>query len=250
MNESYFEKEYEVNSVNININKRLGLFGMLGILQDVGTIHAEHMGVGMEEMIKNNASWVFTQQKLIMTKWPKWQDKILVKTWPRKIHGLKAYRDYTIHLEGEQIGESVATFMVLDGTTRRPVQPKLDESIVQGISETELDIIPEKVMVPENMKVENTITVRNSDLDMNNHVNNTKYSQWILDTIPIEYHRSFVVKEFDINFISEAKLGDEIDILMVKGEDSKEVTSFYQGKRKSDSKVVFAARVTGARVGV
>lgn len=248
MNESYFEKEYEVNSVNINMNKRLGLFGMLGILQDVGTIHAEHMGVGLEAMVKNNAFWVFTQQKLIMKKWPKWQDKILVKTWPRRIHGMKAYRDWTIHLGDEQIGESAATFMVLDGTTRRPIQPKLDESIVQGIPKKELNIIPEKVIVPENMKVENTIVVRNSDLDMNNHVNNTKYSQWILDTIPINYHRSFVVSEFDINFISEAKLGDEIDIHMIKGEDSKEIQSFYQGIRKSDSKVVFTSHIKGVEV--
>ena len=107
MNESYFEKEYEVNSVNINMNKRLGLFGMLGILQDVGTIHAEHMGVGLEAMVKNNAFWVFTQQKLIMKKWPKWQDKILVKTWPRRIHGMKAYRDWTIHLGDKQLVQTL-----------------------------------------------------------------------------------------------------------------------------------------------
>ncbi|MBC87127.1 MAG: acyl-[acyl-carrier-protein] thioesterase [Bdellovibrionaceae bacterium] len=245
---SIFEKDYEVNSVNINMNKRLGLYGMLGILQDVGTIHADLTGVGYEDMVKNNAFWVFTQQKLKMNQWPKWQDTINVKTWPRKVKGLKAYRDYTIHLGDQLIGESVATFMVLDGTSRRPVAPQLEEKFLQSIPEKELDILPEKIKVPDNMKVEHTLVVRNSDLDMNNHVNNTKYSQWILDTIPIKYHKNFVVREFDINFVSETHLGDEIDVYMIKEEDSSIIKSFYQGVRRSDGKVVFSSHITGVEI--
>lgn len=243
-----FEKEYEVNSLNININKRLGLFGMLGILQDTGAIHAEVMGVGLEDMIKKNAFWVFTQQKLMMKKWPKWRDRVVVKTWPREIHGLKAYRDYKIFVDGEAIGESVATFMVLDGNTRKPVRPELDIDFEKLKVDCELNVTPEKVIVPEGMEVRNSITVRNSDLDMNNHVNNTKYSQWILDTIPIEYHRTFVVEEFDMNFISECHLGDQIDILSDKDETSEAVTSYYQGVRKSDSKTVFTCHIRGRKL--
>lgn len=243
-----FEKEYEVNSLNININKRLGLFGILGILQDTGAIHAEYMGVGLESMIKNNAFWVFTQQKLKMNKWPKWRDKVVVKTWPREIHGLKAYRDYSISVNGEVIGESVATFMVLDGNTRKPIKPSLDIDFSKFKVDCELTVTPEKIVVPEGMEVSNTIIVRNSDLDMNNHVNNTKYSQWILDTIPIEYHRAFVVEEFDINFISECHLGDEINILSTKEETNELVTSYYQGVRKADNKTVFTSHIRGKKL--
>ncbi|MCR9203356.1 MAG: thioesterase [Halobacteriovoraceae bacterium] len=245
MSKLIFEKDFEVNTVNININKRLGLFGLLGFLQDIGLVHAENLGVGIEEMIKNNAFWVFTQHKLVMKKWPKWIDVVHVKTWPRKIEGIKAYRDFQIFVEDEQVGESVATFMVLDGTTRRPVKPNLDQSLFKDFSQESLDIIPEKIQTPENMEKDLSIVVRNSDLDMNNHVNNTKYSQWILDSIPIEYHRKYVVKEFDINFVAEARLGDEIDIFKNKEESSSEITSYYQGIRKSDQKVVFTSKVIG-----
>lgn len=245
MNKLIFEKNFEVNTVNININKRLGLFGLLGFLQDIGLVHAENLGAGIEEMIKNNAFWVFTQHKVVMDKWPKWQDIVRVKTWPRKIEGIKAYRDFTIHVGDEQIGKSVATFMVLDGTTRKPVKPNLDEDLFKDFSQESLDIIPEKVRVPEGMEMKSSIIVKNSDLDMNNHVNNTKYSQWILDTIPIEYHRNFVVKEFDMNFISEARLGDEIDIFSTKEESASVITSTYQGIRRSDQKTVFASHIIG-----
>lgn len=248
MNETTFEKDFEVNSINININKRLGLFGMLGILQDVGTAHAEHMGIGMDEMVQRNAFWVFTQQKLMMNRWPKWQDKVTVKTWVRKINGLRSFRDYTVHLGDEMIGKSVSTFMMLDGETRKPIRPDLGEEIEKQISKDELEITPEKVIAPDNLKLANTISVRNSDLDMNNHVNNTKYAQWILDSVNIDYHKRFVVSQFDINFISECLLGDEIDIFLSIEETQDKVKSFYQGIRKSDQKIVFVAHISGVGI--
>lgn len=249
MKEIVFTKNYEVNSVNINMNKRLGLFGMLGMLQDIGTIHAGRLGVGYEQMKKDNAFWVYVQQKLKMQRWPEWQDTVTVKTWPRAIQGIKAYRDFAIYIGEERIGESVGTFMVLNGETRRPTQPKLPEEIHQNVPKDILDFIPKKIQLPENLELSNTITVRNSDLDMNNHVNNTKYAQWVLDSIPIKYHRMFVVKEFDVNFIAETKLGDVIDVhLMIDDDTKEEVPSFYQGIRRSDGKTVFTSHIIGRRI--
>jgi acyl-ACP thioesterase len=243
MEESIFEKNYEVTSVNINMNKRLGLFGMLGILQDVGTVHAENLGVGLDDMIRNNAFWVFTQQTLKMTTWPKWKDIVTIRTWPRALDGMKAYRDYEIYCDDKKIGKSVATFMVLDGTTRRPVRPTMAEKLTHPIDV--LDFTPEKIKVPDYMPIENSVVVRNSDLDMNNHVNNTKYAQWILDTIPIQYHREYLVDEFSINFISETHLGDHIDIKAAINDETLE--SYYQGVRQYDGKVVFASKILGRK---
>jgi len=55
MSDVLFEKTYSVNSINININKKLGLFGILGILQDIAALHADILGVGYESMVKNDA---------------------------------------------------------------------------------------------------------------------------------------------------------------------------------------------------
>ena len=245
MKEIIFEKEYSVNSINININKRLGLFGMLGILQDVSTIHAEKLGLGFEFMAKSNSFWVLTQQSLKMTKWPVWQDILNLRTWPRGSNGLKANRDFEIFLGDQKIGECVTTYMVIDGDTRRPVRADLGEEIEKSCPLEVLGFIPEKIQVPKEAILKNTIEVRNSDLDMNNHVNNTKYSQWILDTIPLEYHRSVELKEFDINFISEARLGELIDIYSIKSQSDNgaSLVSYYKGVRKSDGKIVFAAKL-------
>jgi len=244
MQESIFEKNYEVTSVNINMNKRLGLFGMLGILEDVGTVHAENLGVGLDDMIRNNAFWVFTQQTLKMTTWPKWKDIVTIRTWPRALDGMKAYRDYEIYCGDKKIGEPVATFMVLDGTTRRPDRATIAANINRPTKG--LDFNHEKIKVFDDMHDKTSVLVRSSDLDLNNHVNNTKYGQWILDTIPIQYHRQYLVDEFTINFISETHLGDHIDIKATINDETLE--SYYQGVRHSDGKVVFASKILGRKI--
>lgn len=240
------KKDYSVNSINININKRLGLFGMLGILQDIAATHADLLGVGVETMIKNNIFWVMGQQHVKMAHWPKWQDMVTIKTWPRGIEGLRAYRDFEIFMGGKKIGESVATFMVLDGTSRRPIRPELPDLLKNGHPHA-LSFTPQKVELPENMELKNTIDVRNSDLDMNNHVNNTKYSQWILDTIPLEYHRKVLLREFEMNFLAETHLGDRIDIYAGdrENEECDNTCSYFKGVRHKDQKIVFAAKLSG-----
>ena len=53
---------------------------------------------------------------------------------------------------------------------------------------------------------------------MNSHVNNVKYTQWALDMMTERNHRDFIIKEYDINFLSETFLGDELQGFKSKGQ--------------------------------
>lgn len=249
MSSVIFEKSYSVNSINININKKLGLFGILGILQDISALHADDLGVGYENMVKNDAFWVLTRQKLKMTRWPSWQEDINIKTWPRSPKGMMAIRDFEIFIKDEKIGECSSSFMVLNGTTRKAISPNLESLKNAHQFPADLNINPEKINLPEEMKFKKIVEVRNSDLDMNLHVNNTRYSQWMLDAIPIDAHKNTKLIEFDINFISETRLGETIE-LFTHSEllDEKNKVTFFKGFRPKDQKTVFTARLIGCQI--
>jgi medium-chain acyl-[acyl-carrier-protein] hydrolase len=51
--------------------------------------------------------------------------------------------------------------------------------------------------------------VRWHDIDLNRHVTNTRYLQWILDTLPSEILEK-QLREIDIIFKSESILGDTV----------------------------------------
>jgi acyl-ACP thioesterase len=51
-----------------------------------------------------------------------------------------------------------------------------------------------------------------SDIDFNGHVNNARYIQWIQDAIPSEHIENARQLRFDINYLSEIKNGETVEI--------------------------------------
>ena len=242
-----FTKEYSVNTNNININGRLGLFGILSMLQDIAAIHAESIGLGMLDMVKRGGFWVVVQQKLKMDSWPLWQKSVLIKTWIRPLNGLKNYRDFEIYVDGKKIGESAFSFMLLDAKTRKPTWPEYMKEFESLCRIDNLNFLPKRIDSPKDIEFKCNFNVRISDLDVNNHVNNVKYTQWVLDSIPLEYHKNAKLTEYEINFVSETRLEDQVQIFSNQIRDSERgsLSSYYEGRRESDGKTLFKANIEG-----
>ena len=52
--------------------------------------------------------------------------------------------------------------------------------------------------------------VRYSDLDINQHVNNVKFVEWIVESVPSATLNAWVASEVEINFLAEAFHEDRI----------------------------------------
>ncbi len=239
------QKEYAINSLLINSNRQLGLYGLLGLLQDIAYDHAAMLGYGYEDMMNNNTFWVLIRQKLKMTYWPQWKDAILIKTYPKPGKGCFADRNFEVYHKGEKIGECATSWMILDAQTRKPhFHHGFNEKFDPGEAYC-LPFTTDKLKVPANMDLLKTVVVKNSDLDLSKHVNNFKYSQWILDLIPYQYHTIYTVTEYDINFLGEAFLNDDVDcysnIHQLQPEIKNEI--YFCGINKASSKSVFSVRL-------
>ncbi len=238
MKKNIWTQTYNVNTFLVNPQKKLGLYGLLNLLQDTAWIHATHLGHGYESMIKEGTAWVLTRQKLVMDSWPSWGDDVELNTWIRPLKGIVAIRDFEIYCKGKKIGASTTQWLILDLATRKP-----SERTISWLPE---GCLPDAPPVPEASKVSLKTNlhevaqfhVRNSDLDLNGHVNNTKYAQWILDSVSLEKHREYILNEYEVNFIAETRSGDVISIHSGPIADDK---FQFQGVRISDGKVVFAA---------
>ena len=61
-------------------------------------------------------------------------------------------------------------------------------------------------------------TVNFSDLDVNGHMNNTRYLDWLCDLIPADFHREHPVKAVTICYMSEALEGQQLQLSWTDGE--------------------------------
>lgn len=242
MHTTWTEK-YKVSSFLVNLRGRAGLYAILNFIQDVGWMHAINTNI----ILPKNQAWVFTRQNLKMNYWPKWNEEVSIKTWLRKPESEAFFfRDYELFVGDQKIGQCTSTFTVIDRETRKIARLDMSKFLPLWNEELSLKQLPEKIIWDGNSKEIAKFEVRNSDLDMNNHVNNTKYAQWILDSLPLDVLKGAVeLIEYEVNFLAESKSGDVVSVQEAAAQITEEIYSViqFQGIRASDQKPIFTARM-------
>jgi len=236
---------YDVNTIVLDQHKRLGLVGLLNLLQDIAWLHAKHLGWGYEALVEHGTAWVLVRQKLVMADWPVWGDVVEVRTWPRGVNGALAIREFEIVVGDRTFGECSTSWLIIDARTRRPT--KIDREAFRQNARTEgcLAFEAQKIVLRTDLKEVATFQVRNSDLDVNGHVNNTRYAQWILDSVAADAQAAFRLQEYEINFLAETRVGDTVAIEQGEIEPSPMSAARwqFQGRQAAENKTAFVARL-------
>ena len=111
------------------------------------------------------------------------------------------------------IARSTTNWVMLNTETRRPVKVDNEVShlstVDRSVFENEMKI---HVDLPEAEYDKKLFHVRYSDLDINGHVNNIKYIEWCLDTVPSDFQKSHTVKNLSIEFMQETYADDEVKV--------------------------------------
>ncbi|MEN0059077.1 MAG: acyl-ACP thioesterase domain-containing protein [Bdellovibrio sp.] len=237
-----WKEDYFITSLLVNPSGHLGLFGLLNLIQETAWMHAEKLGFGMREMEQEGLYWVLTRQKIKMLSWPPLGERITLKTWLVAPEGAFITREFMVtDARGTEIGSCSTSWLALHRDSRKIIAPLELRDWQNLIEPQRTDVITEKISVAGDFDPLAKFRVRNSDLDINQHVNNTKYAQWILDSIPYELHRTLRLKTYSVNFLAETRLGDKVRVEKqlphLPGE------AVYRGVRLEDNKTLFAARL-------
>ncbi len=241
--EIVFSKDILVRSYEVDATGYFSMQAICNHLQDIAWEHAGRLGFGYEQLAQKGFFWVLSRLKIEIMKYPLWNDKVILKTWPRGSEKLFAYRDYTIEdKKGLLLIAATSAWLILDKVNHRPQPsgflrevPSFPESKVR---ENDLKKLPSL----ENGKKNRFIKVLFSFLDMNQHMNYTRYIQWILDSYSNEIHLSYRLKSLEINFLAEAELNDAIAVQTQKmpGTENQFLHSLI---RKRDKKEITRARL-------
>lgn len=247
-----FTETYKVRSTQVNLNNQLGLYGVLGMLQDIAAEHAASLGFGYKDLVKQGFFWALIQQKLKMYQWPQWNERVTIHTWSLPIQGVHAFRQFELYVGDRKIGESTSTWITMDIASRRPIDMTDRQALFHPRREGGLDMQTERVMLPEEMIHVTDFKVRISDLDVNSHVNNVKYTQWALDMMREQDHRQWVIQEYDINFLSETFLGDTMQGYKSRGRylnpEKTLVETYLYAQKEGGAKPAFIAKWRAIKV--
>lgn len=169
--------------------------------------------LGMSDMyiLENyNLVWIITDYNMKIDRLPVFDEKITIETYAMSHNRLFCYRAFNIKDEaGNTIIEMVATFVLMDRDTRKvhPVMSVITDAFDSEFSKTMLRGPRFKELEGG---VEQEYRVRFYDLDMNGHVNNSKYLDWVFEVMGADFLTQHVPKKVHLKYVKEVLAGGVI----------------------------------------
>jgi medium-chain acyl-[acyl-carrier-protein] hydrolase len=209
-----WEDEYVIPFCEVDTREEVFLPTLWNLMQETAWHHADHLRVGYSDLAKHGHFWVLSRLAIEMDEYPRWGDRIRIKTGLTGATRLFALRNFSIaNSKGDILGIAKSAWLVLDVKSRKPqrIEP-LCEHLRYLLDSSQLAEEPEKLPGPDQYKMEKSFAVHYSDIDMHHHVNNTKYMEWILDSYSLEMHQNYHIHTLQINYLAESSHGDEISV--------------------------------------
>jgi acyl-ACP thioesterase len=237
-----WETAVKIRAFDVDANNRLKVSTIFDYFQDAASNDAERRNFGYEVFIPMGLFWVLSWMKIECIDFPKFSDEVKIQTWGKKHYKLYSIRDYLlVNSDSKIICKGTSAWLLLDSKTLRPkILPELFPDIKMFESKDALTDLPRKLIPSRDNEIIYSSQIRYSDLDLNQHANNAKYIELMLDCYDVDFHKNHTLKTLTISFNSETKYGDNIQLR--KGiEVSNSLTHFIEAKNLKSEKIVFQA---------
>jgi len=210
---------YQIRPQQVDFQSRITMTALGSILLTTAGYNADDNGFGVRRLQELNCTWVLSRLAIEMNRTPEQYETIHVETWIKEVGRLESTRNFCIRDEkNEIIGNACTVWAMIDMKTRRA---KDLQSLV-GIHEFatgEVGLIekPVKIGTVEGEEYEG-FKVKYSDIDINGHVNSTRYIQWISDCFTLDCYRNCTIKRFEINYANEILFDEFVEIVRYEQE--------------------------------
>ena len=205
--EPIYTKKFHIPSFAADRFDRLKPSYLLGLAQEVAGDHSALLGA---DYANTGLYWVVTRLKVQITRLPTSGETVTLETWPMPTTRV-AYPRSTIAYDeaGQEIFRMLSLWVLMDPASRAMVLPGKSGVAIEGTVRGLEPAIP-RSLAPQAMENQMLRRVHYTQLDVNGHMNNTRYLDWVEDLLPAEFHREHPVKEFTVCYLNEALEGEEV----------------------------------------
>jgi acyl-ACP thioesterase len=209
-----WEEDVFVRSYDVDLHGKVFLDVLLSFMQDAASNHVDSLGVGYAHLLEMGRFWVLSRISMIIERYPAWGDGLRIRTWHAGEDRLFGLREFRIHdSKGETVASAASAWLMLDTGSRRPSRPsELYNRLSIPLGHSRSTERLEKLPGVASMDREARHRVQYSDLDVNDHANNARYLEWVLNSYGREHILDHEVSRCEMNFLAECGYGDEIGI--------------------------------------
>ncbi len=236
MNES-FEKEFNLRTSDFDCYDRLRPSSVLDLFQNVAGEHAAILGVGREAMLARELIWVLTRIRYEVCGESAPFSRVRVQTWPLQPGRLAFIREYRIlSADGEVLVRGSSEWVLLH-TVRRRIVPVSDlYPPMEHITERNFPDGFTRLSRVSGDAARFSVMPGFSDLDVNGHVNNIRYADYVMNAYAPG--RDEPVRHFEIEYHREVLPGTPLTLFC-----SREEGAFSADGQSAEGELMFSCRV-------
>ena len=214
---SVYERRFRLKSSDVDKDRRLRTSVLFSMLQEAAIAHTEELGMGREKTLDRGLLWIVTLQRAEIERMPLYDEDVVLRSWPGRTMHLLFPRYFSLETEaGELLLRASSIWSLIDARTRAIVFPEKHGIEIEGVTtgaEIALPSAPRPVgqaasgqadsaapqirtapqpvgangladgTAPQLCTAERSFTVPYSFVDLNGHMNNTRYFDLAEDMI-------------------------------------------------------------------
>lgn len=219
---------------------------ILETMQEIAGSHSLLLNCGRDDMMKKNIVWVITRIEVKMNRYPVAEEEIIITTFPKEVRRWFFPRYFTFSTpQGEILGHASTIWVLLDINTRKMVPPTDIIALMPDNSDIQAPMglpSPTKLLSDDNIKMVDYQPLY-SDIDVNFHVNNTKYIEWFCNMVGIDTLKNQVMESFCLNYDAEIRPDESITLELRTQENERSLTGFKEDTKHFEISSVLRNRM-------
>jgi len=223
--------EYTIHSYESDKRALATPTALLQFMQESAWNHAEHLNLGFSHLSPKGLAWVLARLSLKVEKFPRWHTRVKLETWPSGLDRLLAHRDFRISSSEGLLAVGSTSWLVIDVENRRPQRTSSYFEFEQWEAERVFSQFTGKIPQLQHSSAESARKVYFSHLDVNGHVNNVRYLEYVIDSFPLDFITEHDLALLEMNFLAEALYGDSI---RVKTQNNGDLSFLHSVQRQNE----------------
>ena len=215
-------KSYQENillrTCDCDMNGQWRPSAVLTAMQEASGAHCALLGCGRDDLLRRGIVWILARSEVQMTRYPRLGETVTVQTFHKPVR-LRFFPRYYIFKDaaGEVIGKAGTLWLLMDLATRQTIPAGDIAALLPDNSELAAPMaLPATV---GQLQGEETVTRYDpvyTDLDVNGHVNNTRYADWLCNALGVETMTQFAPASLILNYNAEVRPGQHVELHLTR----------------------------------
>ena len=215
---SVYSTTLRLRNKDVELYRRLRTSRLFELMQEASIRHTEELGMGRGMTLDRGLLWMVTLQRAEIARMPEYDEVITLESWPGDTMHLLFPRYYRVLDEsGNTLVSASALWALVDQETRRMVFPDRYGVVIEGEKTGNEIALPSPPLRAKEGQT-SAFTVPYSYVDLNGHMNNTRYFDLAEDRIPAAAEGR-PLRSIAVEYANEAKLGDELSVMVERDSD-------------------------------